>query len=452
MRKVLIANRGEIAVRIARACQAEGLPFVMVYSEADRDMPYLHAAERSICIGPPPATQSYLDPAALIMSALGTGCDAIHPGYGFLAENGAFATQCAQYGLEFIGPAASSIELMGDKLAARIAAERSGVPVVPGAGVATKNAAEIEKLADSIGYPLLIKASAGGGGRGMRLVHEAGQLVDQLEQAKAEAGAAFGDSTVYLERFFERVHHVEVQVFGDKYGQVVALGERECSVQRRHQKLVEEAPAPIVDEALRRALTEAAVRLAQSIDYRSAGTVEFIVDPGTRTFYFIEMNTRIQVEHPVTEAVYGVDLVREQLRAAGGGALSESLEDAAPAGHAVEWRITAEDPARGFLPVPGLIDRFEPPAGAGIRVDTFVNRGTVLSPFYDSLLAKLIVHGEDRQQALERSAAALRGFVIEGVPTTASFLLELLATQTFRDGEVHTRWLEETYLDQVLTS
>lgn len=441
MKRVLIANRGEIAVRVLRACRQVGVEAVMIYSRADRDMPYLREADRAVCIGPPAAIHSYLSQDAILTAALGTGCDALHPGYGFLAENAGFAERCAQHGLTFVGPSPEAIRLMGDKIAGREAAQRHGVPLVPGSHLTIDDPKLAREEAERIGFPLLIKASAGGGGRGMRVVHDGKDLEGQLEQARAEALAAFSNPSVYLERFFAKVHHVEVQVFGDSHGNVAQLGERDCSTQRRHQKLVEESPSPVLDEELRNAMCETALNLTRSMGYTSAGTIEFILDPQQREFYFIEMNTRIQVEHPVTEVVTGADLVAEQLRVAAGQALS--LPSGPASGHAIEWRINAEDPARGFLPTPGTISRFRAPQGEGIRVDTFVEEGHVLSPYYDSLLAKLIVHGRDRTQALARSAQALAQFDVQGVSTTLPFHRRLVEHEQFIRNQVHTRWVEE---------
>jgi acetyl-CoA carboxylase biotin carboxylase subunit len=441
MNRVLIANRGEIAVRVLRACKRVGIEAVMVYSRADRDMPYLRDADRAICIGPPAATHSYLSQNAILTAALGTGCDAVHPGYGFLAENADFAERCAQQGLTFIGPSPQAIRLMGDKIAGREAAQRYGVPLVPGSQLDISDPKIAREEAERVGFPLLIKASAGGGGRGMRVVTDATDLESQVEQARAEALAAFSNPSVYLERFFAKVHHVEVQVFGDSHGNAVQLGERDCSTQRRHQKLVEESPSPVLDDELRSAMCETALNLTRTMGYTSAGTIEFIFDPRERKFYFIEMNTRIQVEHPVTEVVTGADLVAEQLRVAAGEALA--LPSRPPSGHAIEWRINAEDPARNFLPTPGTISRFRVPQGEGIRVDTFVEEGHVLSPYYDSLLAKLIVHGSDRAQALARSATALAQFEVQGVSTTLPFHRHLVEHEHFITNQVHTRWVEE---------
>ena len=442
--RVLIANRGEVAARILRACRAAGLEAVAVYSTADRGAPFLSQADRAVCIGPPPAAQSYLMADALLAAALGTGCDAVHPGYGFMAENAGFARRCAEHGLTFVGPSPESIDLMGDKIAGRAAAVANGVPVVPGSDADVADLGAARRQAGEIGYPLLLKASAGGGGRGMRVVRSPAELEQRLVQAGAEAAAAFSDSRVYMERYFPKVHHVEVQVFGDRHGNHVHLGERDCSAQRRHQKLVEESPSPVIGPALRETICEASIRLARGVGYENAGTVEFIVDPAEARCYFIEMNTRIQVEHPVTEMVTDADLVLEQLRVAAGEPLSFTSQSIMHRGHAIEWRINAEDPERGFLPAPGRLTRWSPPPqGPRLRVDTFVRAGQTVTPYYDSMLAKLIVHGDSRAEALERSAAALDAFVVEGVSTTIGFQRAMIDHRDFIDGRVHTRWIEE---------
>ncbi len=450
MKRVLIANRGEIAARILRACRAARLEAVAVYSTADRDSPYLAQADRAVCIGPPPAAQSYLLADALLAAALGTGCDAVHPGYGFMAENAGFARRCAEHGLTFIGPSPEAMELMGDKIAGRAAAIANGVPVVPGSDASIDDVDAAKRQAAEIGYPLLLKASAGGGGRGMRVVNEPSELESRLSAAGAEAEAAFSDSRIYMERYFPQVHHVEVQVFGDRHGNHVHLGERDCSAQRRHQKLVEESPSPVLAPALRDEICEAAVRLARGVAYENAGTVEFIYDPAGERCYFIEMNTRIQVEHPVTEMVTGTDLVREQLRIAAGEPLSFAAQSVAHRGHAIEWRINAEDPERGFLPTPGRLIRWSSPSeGPDVRVDTFVREGQTVTPYYDSMLAKLVVRGGSRAEALERSAAALDAFEVEGVSTTIGFQRAMIDHPDFVEGRVHTRWIEERLADTV---
>ena len=446
MKRVLVANRGEIAARILRACRAADLEAVAVYSTADRDAPYLSQADRAVCIGPPPAAQSYLLVDALLAAALGTGCDAIHPGYGFMAENAGFARRCADHGLTFVGPSPEAIELMGDKIAGRAAAIANDVPVVPGSDASIEDVEAAKRQAADIGYPLLLKASAGGGGRGMRVVNGPSEIASRLAAAGAEAQAAFSDSRIYMERYFPRVHHVEVQVFGDRHGNHVHLGERDCSAQRRHQKLVEESPSPVLGRALRDEICAAAVRLARGVAYENAGTVEFIYDPAAERCYFIEMNTRIQVEHPVTEMVTGTDLVLEQLRVAAGEPLSFTAQSIAHRGHAIEWRINAEDPERGFLPTPGRLTRWSPPRqGRDVRVDTFVQAGQTVTPYYDSMLAKLVVRGDSRTEALERSATALDAFDVEGVSTTIGFQRAMVDHRDFIDGRVHTRWIEEQF-------
>ena len=446
MKRVLIANRGEIAARILRACRAADLEAVAVYSTADRDASYLSQADRAVCIGPPPAAQSYLLVDALLAAALGTGCDAIHPGYGFMAENAGFARRCAEHGLTFVGPSPEAIELMGDKIAGRAAAIVNDVPVVPGSDASIDDVEAAKRQAADIGYPLLLKASAGGGGRGMRVVNDPSEIASRLAAAGAEAQAAFSDSRIYMERYFPRVHHVEVQVFGDRYGNHVHLGERDCSAQRRHQKLVEESPSPVLGRTLRDEICAAAVRLARGVAYENAGTVEFIYDPAAERCYFIEMNTRIQVEHPVTEMVTGTDLVLEQLRVAAGEPLSFTAQSIAHRGHAIEWRINAEDPERGFLPTPGRLTRWSPPRqGRDVRVDTFVQAGQAVTPYYDSMLAKLVVRGDSRAEALERSATALDEFDVEGVSTTIGFQRSMIDHPDFIDGRVHTRWIEERF-------
>jgi acetyl-CoA carboxylase biotin carboxylase subunit len=411
MKRLLVANRGEIALRIVRAARGLGIETVAVFSEADCNSPHLWAADRAVCVGAAPAGHSYLNAAALLEAARGTECDAVHPGYGFLAENAGFAAQCREKGLTFVGPPPEIIALMGDKAAARRTAAGLGIAVVPGSEQALCDAADAGGAAEALGFPVLLKASAGGGGRGMRIARTAAELAALFDQAQGEAKAAFGDGALYLERCLPRVRHIEVQVFADQAGNVRELGERDCSVQRRHQKLVEEAPSPVLDDATRRRIRAAALALAEGIGYVNAGTVEFVHDMDTGAFYFIEMNTRIQVEHPVTEALTGLDLVREQLRVAAGRKLS--FKSVAAEGHAIEWRINAEDPERDFRPSPGRVARWRPGTGPGTRFDSHVYEGYELSPHYDSLLGKLIIWGCDRDQALDRSALALGGFDVE---------------------------------------
>ena len=441
MQRVLIANRGEIALRVIRACRKAGLETVAVHSEPDANSPHLWAADQAVCIGPAPALQSYLDGNTILHVAKATGCDAIHPGYGFLAENAAFATGCEANGITFVGPAAQSIEIMGDKAEARRAAMRLGVPVVPGSEDSFTDASAAAEAVQAVGFPVLLKARSGGGGRGMRVVEDAAGFAGMFQQATAEAAAAFGDGGVYLERYFSRVRHIEVQVLGDGCGNAVHLWERDCSTQRRHQKLVEEALSPALDAATREAICTAAVDLTKGIDYRGAGTVEFLYDPADKGFYFIEMNTRIQVEHPVTEMLTGIDLVGEQLRIADGQELAFETPPA-PSGHAIEFRINAEDPARGFAPCPGRVTTWRPPAGADIRLDSHVYPGYEVPSFYDSLLGKLIVRGDDRADALAKARLALDRFQVDGVATTIPFHRALLDDPEFLAGDIHTGWVE----------
>jgi acetyl-CoA carboxylase, biotin carboxylase subunit len=440
---VLVANRGEIAVRVIRACRVLGLRTVAVYSEADRGALHTRLADRAVCIGPAPAARSYLDGPALLATARGTGADAIHPGYGFLAENADFATACAEAGLTFVGPSAEAIRAMADKVQARERAAALGVPVVPGSRAPVGDSAEAETVGRSVGYPLLLKAAAGGGGRGIRIVRSAAEIGEAFTAAQAEAQAAVGDDRLYVERFLERVRHVEIQVLADRFGAAVQLGERDCSVQRRHQKLLEETPSPAVTPGLRSAMAEAALVLARDIKYEGVGTVEFVLDGETGRFAFIEMNTRIQVEHPVTEMVTGVDLVAAQLRLAAGERLAFAQADVTISGHALECRINAEDPNAGFRPSPGRVARWIPPAGAGVRVDTHLEAGALVSPFYDSLLAKVIAHGRDRDAAIARMGEALRRFDVDGVETTIAFHRRILGHPDFGAGRIHTRWVED---------
>ncbi|MCC5950040.1 MAG: acetyl-CoA carboxylase biotin carboxylase subunit [Nitriliruptoraceae bacterium] len=451
LQRVLVANRGEIAVRVLRACRTMGIETVLGVSEADQDTRGVALADRVVRLGPAAADRSYLDEDLLIEAAVATGCDAVHPGYGFLAERSSFARAVEEAGLRFVGPTADSIELMGDKLRARAVAEAAAVPVVPGSE-AVASVAEAREAAWAVGYPLMLKASAGGGGRGIQVVRSDEELGEVFEVVTAEVAAAFGDPRVFLERFVASARHVEVQVLGDGAGKVITLGERDCSLQRRFQKIVEEAPAhlPSLDEEhlgrLRSGLFDAARSLASSIDYRGAGTVEFIVDQQRGDFFFLEMNTRIQVEHPVTEEVTGIDLVAWQLRIAGGEPLDLRQEEVRLAGHAIEVRLTAEQAAAGFMPTPGLIERWMQPGGPGVRVDTHCYPGYRVPVNYDSLLCKLIVHGPDRPTALRRLAAALDEFHVEGVATTRDFLLELIQHPEVVGGRIHTRWVESAEL------
>ncbi|MFQ5774862.1 MAG: acetyl/propionyl/methylcrotonyl-CoA carboxylase subunit alpha [Kiloniellaceae bacterium] len=444
MRRVLIANRGEIAFRIVRACRSLGLESVAVYSEADRASPHVWAADRAVRIGPAAPERSYLDANALLHVARACGCDAIHPGYGFLAENHEFAARCIGEGLVFVGPSPETIGLMGDKAAARRCAARLGVPVAPGSEAAFADAAHAAEAAVGIGFPVLLKARAGGGGRGMRVADSAEAFEGLFLQAKAEAAAAFGDGAIYLERYIPRVRHVEVQVFGDSHGNLRHLWERDCTVQRRHQKLIEEAFSPALGPGTRKQICEAAEALARGVGYVGAGTVEFIYDLDNGGYYFIEMNTRIQVEHPVTEVLTGIDLVAEQLRVAAGHELSFARNGAPRAdGHVIEFRINAEDADNDFMPAPGRLSRWRPPSGAGLRLDSHVYEGYAVSPYYDPLLGKLIVRGADRVEAMARARAALTDFEVEGIATTVPFHLRMLNHPDFVESRVHTRWIEE---------
>jgi acetyl-CoA carboxylase biotin carboxylase subunit len=444
--RVLVANRGEIAVRVIRACQSLGIETVAAVSDADRDSMAAKLADRSVCIGPARSTESYLKVENLIAAAQGTGCDALHPGYGFLSERASLAQACADNRIIFVGPSAENITEMGDKLEARKIARGAGLPLVPGSDHA-KNPHEAAELAKEIGYPLLLKASAGGGGRGIKLVWNAHEIEDTFRMAAAEARAAFGNDTLYMERYVGNARHIEVQILGDHHGNVIHLGERDCSLQRRHQKIVEEAPAYAVPPPVRAQICHAAATLARSIAYRSAGTIEFIYDNDTQAFYFLEMNTRIQVEHPVTEMITGVDLVAAQLRIARGEPLSHSQSDISFTGHAIECRITAESPQHGFRPCPGLISQWQAPAGPGVRIDTHCYPGYFVPPYYDSLLAKLIVHGNRRDDAANHAVQALDDFHVAGVDTLIPFLKEVISDPEYRAGNVNTRWLEKKLED-----
>ena len=441
LKRVLVANRGEIAMRVMRAATEVGLDTVAVYSQADREAGHVRLATEAVEIGPPPASRSYLDGDAIIAAALASGCDAVHPGYGFLAENAAFAARCAAEGLRFVGPRPEVISRMGDKVAARETALRAGVPVVPGTPGGVDTLAEAIEASQLVGFPLLIKASAGGGGRGIRIVDRPEDLEANLTVARNEARAAFGDDTVYLERYLASARHVEVQVFGDG-AEALHLCERECSLQRKRQKLIEEAPAPNLSERLRADLHAAALALSRAVAYEGAGTVEFLVDRASGEFFFIEMNTRIQVEHPVTEMICGLDLVREQLRHAGGAPLSFGQTDVVPRGAAIEMRINAEDPANGFMPCPGTIHDLDLPGGPGVRVSTPMRPGSVVPPFYDSLIAKIIVWDVDRPAALARARRALGELRIEGISTTAPLIRELLSIPEVVAGDYDTGFVE----------
>jgi acetyl-CoA carboxylase biotin carboxylase subunit len=443
--KLLIANRGEIALRILRTCRELGIATVAVHSTVDRNALHVQLADESVCVGEAPSSRSYLNIPNILAAATSRGADAIHPGYGFLAENDRFAEICAAHGLTFVGPSPESIRAMGDKSTAKATMQQVGVPTIPGSEGLLDTPQEASVLAEHIGYPVMIKATAGGGGRGMRLVSGADQLESLFRAAQGEAEAAFGNPGLYMEKFIDRPRHIEVQVLADRHGNVVHLGERDCSIQRRHQKLLEEAPGPGLDPDLRQAMGDAAVRAARHIGYEGAGTVEFLVDR-SGSFYFMEMNTRIQVEHPVTEMVTGIDLIAEQLRIAGGEPISVRQEEVRLCGHAIEVRINAEDPRHNFRPAPGLITGWLPPGGAGVRIDSHVYTGYEIPPFYDSLIGKLIVWGQDRDAALKRLKRALYECAVTGIPTTIEFHLALLERPEFQRGEVWTKFVEQEML------
>ena len=443
MRRVLVANRGEIALRVIRACHEEELDAVAVYSEPDRLAPHVRQADAAVLIGPAPAVESYLDIAKIITAARESGCQAIHPGYGFLSERAAFAEACARAGLIFIGPPAAAIRAMGDKTEARRRMQAAGVPVVPGTVAPLRDPVEARREAKRIGYPVVLKAVAGGGGKGMRRVRSEGEVEEAFEAARREALKAFGDGAIYVEKHIERPRHIEIQVLADRHGRIVALGERECSIQRRHQKLIEEAPSRAVTPALRRRLSEAATAAAGAVGYISAGTIEFLLTPSGE-FFFLEMNTRIQVEHPVTELVYGVDLVREQLRIAAGLPMRVHVGGTPlhPRGHAIECRITAEDPFNDFLPATGVLEYLRAPSGPGIRWDAGIEAGNEVTLFYDPLLAKLIAWGETREIAIQRMRRALSELIVVGVPTSQPFHLRVMDDPEFLRGELDITYLE----------
>jgi acetyl-CoA carboxylase, biotin carboxylase subunit len=445
LRRVLIANRGEIAVRIVRACRDEGLETVLAVSDADRGSLGAQLADRAVCIGPAAAAESYLDIDRLLAAATVTGCDALHPGYGFVSERPELPQACAEAGITFVGPSAAAMRRSGDKATARAAARSLGIPVGEGSDV-LGSAHEALEVAAELGYPVLLKAAAGGGGRGMRRVLSPDEMTPVFAAASAEARQAFGDGRLFIERFVTNARHVEVQVLADARGNVIHLGHRDCSLQRRYQKLVEEAPAGGLAPGIGDQVLDAATRLVGSMDYQGAATCEFLVDAERATSAFLEINARLQVEHPVSEMVTGVDVVREQLRIAGGAPLSITQADVRISGHAIEARINAEDPAAGFMPVPGTLECWQEPSGPGVRVDTACFAGWAVTPYYDSLLAKVIVHAGDRPAALHRLRGALGGLHVKGVPTTAGFVTDVLGHPDVRAGRVHTRWLEETFV------
>nr|AUG32645.1 acetyl-CoA carboxylase [Paulinella longichromatophora] len=443
--KLLIANRGEIALRIIRSCRELGISTIAIYSTVDRNALHVQLADEAVCVGDPPSSKSYLNIPNILAAATSRGADAIHPGYGFLAENDRFAEICAAHGLIFIGPAPESIRSMGDKSTAKVTMQRVGVPTIPGSKGLLNSYHEAIQLAANIGYPVMIKATAGGGGRGMRLVDRSEQLESLIKAAQSEAEAAFGNSGLYMEKFIERPRHIEVQILADRYGNVIYLGERDCSIQRRHQKLLEEAPSPAINSELRRKMGEAAILAARSINYEGAGTVEFLVDRNGQ-FFFMEMNTRIQVEHPITEMVTGIDLIAEQIFIASNQPMKLRQEDIQISGHAIECRINAEDPNHNFRPAPGRITGWLPPGGPGVRVDSHVYTGYEIPPFYDSLIGKLIVWASTRDGALKRMHRALSECAVTGIPTTVGFHLALLERPEFQRGEVHTKFVEQEML------
>ena len=443
--KLLIANRGEIAVRIIRAARELGIIPVVVYSEADKDSLPVKIADQSICIGPPPPTESYLYYQNILSAAITVSADAIHPGYGFLAENPAFAEACRALNIKFVGPNPLAIRKLGDKATAKKIVKEAGVPVVPGSDGVIKTYEEAIEIAKDIGFPIIIKASAGGGGRGMRIVYREEDLENAFNFAATEAQQAFGDSSVYIEKYIANPKHIEIQILADKHGNVVHLFERDCSVQRRHQKLIEEAPSFVLDEETRQKMGEAAVKAAKAANYDSAGTVEFLYNLETKEFYFIEMNTRIQVEHPITEEITGIDLIKQQIKIAEGEPLEIKQEDIKKYGHCIECRINAEDPSNNFTPTPGKIAQFIVPGGPGVRIDSGVYPGYTIPPYYDSMVAKLIVWGKNRKEAISRMKRALREFIVEGIKTTIPFHQEVFKNSTFLSGQYTTHFVDKFF-------
>ena len=442
IRRLLIANRGEIALRILRACHELGIESVLAYSEADTDSLPVRLADKRVCIGPAPASKSYLNMTAIVGTAVAYRADAIHPGYGFLAENASFARLCEKEGIVFVGPSSDVIERMGDKIEARAIARAAGAPTIPGSEGAVSSVAAARKIAEDIGFPLLVKAAAGGGGRGMRVIGSDAELEKGLSEAMSEAEAAFGDGSVYLEKFLTDIRHIEVQVLSDGCN-TLHLGERDCTSQRRNQKLLEEAPSTALSEPLRLALFEAAKRICTRVGYTNAGTIEFVLDNAEQKFYFIEMNTRIQVEHPVTEMITGIDIVKQQLGIAGGKGLGLRQEDVEFRGHSIECRVNAEDPDREFLPSPGVVSNYLAPGGPGIRIDSHLENGYRIPPFYDSMIAKVISWGIDRQEAIDRMIRALSELQLKGVKTTVPLHLQILRHPRFRSGEINTGFVAQ---------
>jgi len=439
-KKVLIANRGEIALRVIRTCKEMGISTVAVYSKADKESLHVRFADEAVCIGPASSAESYLSITKIMAAVEITNADAVHPGYGFLSENADFAEVCEEYGVKFIGPSAAMIKAMGDKITAKETMIKAKVPVVPGSDGAVKSAKEGIKSANEIGYPVILKATAGGGGKGMRIVYSDDEFEDQLSKAQIEAAASFGNDMMYMEKYIEEPRHIEIQIIGDQHGQVVHLSERDCSIQRRHQKLVEESPSPFMDDKLRDKMGKAAIKAGKSINYEGAGTVEFLVDKH-RNFYFMEMNTRIQVEHPVTEEVIGRDLIKEQIKVAAGDKLSG--QNYFPVMHSIECRINAEDPHHNFRPSPGHISSFHSAKGHGVRVDTHVYAGYSVPPYYDSMIAKLICKAETREECIKKMSRALDEFIIEGIKTTIPFHQQLMKDERFKSGNVTTKFMED---------
>lgn len=443
-KKILIANRGEIAVRIIRACREMGISTVAVYSTADEDAIHTQLADEAICIGPPKSGDSYLNVKNILTAAVLTGAEAIHPGFGFLSENSKFAQMCSECNIKFIGPSADTIDLMGNKSKAKETMEKNGVPVIRGSKGAVRDENEGLEIACDIGFPIMIKASAGGGGRGIRIVHKKEDFVKEFLTAKREAKGAFGDDTMYVEKFIENPRHVEIQILGDSFGNVIYLGERDCSIQRRNQKVIEEAPCSVLTQELREKMGNSAVRAAKSVAYVNAGTIEFLLDSNDE-FYFMEMNTRIQVEHPITEMITGIDLVKEQIKICAGEKLNICQEDIKLTGHAIECRINAEDPEHNFMPSPGEINIVHLPGGNGVRLDSAIYNGYRIPPNYDSMVGKLIVHGEDRAEAIEKMKRALGEFIVEGIKTNIDFQYKILENKNFVDGNITTGFIKNEF-------
>lgn len=446
IRRILVANRGEIAARIIRTCKEMGIESVAVYSKEDKDSQHVLLADKAVCIGPAPAHLSYLNVGIILEAAKANQVDAIHPGYGFLAENAEFVEKCQEEGIIFIGPSADNMNLMGNKIAARMTAKRANVPVIEGTEGSLDDTESLSE--DELDFPLLIKASAGGGGKGMRIVNNIQEMKAAIQEAKKEADAAFGDSSVYIERYIKNARHVEVQVLADSHGNVVHLGERDCSVQRRHQKLIEETPCVFISDEMKEKIYQDSIKLCKETKYTNAGTIEFLVDMDRNAHYFIEMNTRIQVEHPVTEMVTGIDIVKEQVRISENKELSVKQSDISISGHSIESRVNAEDPDNLFFPSPGLIDKFIVPSGLGIRVDTFCYSGYKIPPYYDSLIGKVIVKAENREAAINKLHATLSTFVVSGIKTTIPLHMKILENRDFIEGDFNTKWLEGTFAEQ----